>query len=965
MRVDILATLGAALEDRYEVERELGHGGMAHVFAARDRRVPRRVAIKVLRPELAQSIGPDRFLREIEIEARLQHPHILPLFDSGVAGGLAYYVMQFVEGETLRQRLEREVQLPIGEAVRIASQVADALDYAHGRGVIHRDIKPENILLAGDHAYVADFGIARAASAAGGEWHSPRGTTVWRTETGIVIGTIGYMSPEQATATPQLDGRSDQYGLASVVYEMLAGNGETPFSGASLQVVVAKLITLPPPSVRIVREKVPGLMDAALQRALSRTPADRFRTCGEFVAALQREPTWGQRLADLAGTRGAKVALVAVAVIGGTYAVGRMALGWGSGAPLDPNRVVVFPLAATAPELNAAGVGWNVALAVTAALEHARPLKAIDGWSRLDPTLREDPRRVSSGVALRISRDRGAAYYLTGVIGGAADSLAVALVLHDVAGDSVVAQETATGPGGTAGPELLALAALTRLLPRWLGVGAHANLSAFTGRRPAAIVLAIQGERAYSQARFRPALDFYRRAVEEDSLLAFAAVKGAEAASWENLYTEARGLVAVASARDSLLPPKYRHFVHGWRAYLEGATDSAIAGLEAALAVDPDWSEAAMALGEVYYHLLPSAGALDSLAEAAFERAFRADSLFAPPRFHLSEIAIRRHDLRRADRLIGGLAAARPDSTWLLHLTTMRDCVRAGGDAYSWSEVASADVATVLLAARALAVGAADLTCAESGFREVLRAPGATAGNLWGALMGLQSVLLATGRYDEAGRLLDSALAAGSRGVFALYVFDALAGAPFEQRAADAEAIARTATGPLYSTAQPATRWLLGLWSIRQGRPEVAEGIVRELNGSGDPALERVAGLLDGHLAAARGDTAAALARLASPVSTEPAGTLTWDVTGPLACERDVLARLLLARGDYARAELVAATFDHQEPVFFLPYLPSSLMVRFHAARALGRTTAASDYRRRLERLGWTDSVAAIVASRN
>jgi serine/threonine-protein kinase len=953
--VPVLATLSAALADRYEVERELGQGGMAEVYVARDLRVGRRVAIKVLRPEVAQAVGADRFLREVEIAARLQHPHILPLFDSAVADGLLYYVMPFVEGETLRERLRREVQLPITDALHIARQVADALDYAHSHGVVHRDIKPENLLLAGDRTFVADFGIARLAEAAGQEWRSATGTTMWKTETGIVVGTLGYMSPEQATATAQLDGRSDQYALASVVYEMLAG--ETPFHGASLQVIVSKLLTLSPPSVRIVRDKVPGMMDAALQQALSRTPADRFRTCGEFIAALSRESTWWHRLRDRAGTRLGKVALAGVVTVAAGLGLWRLIPGPDHGPAADPNRVVVFPLSAAEPELNQAGVGWTLALAVTAALEHAQPLKAIDGWSRLGADVREDPRRLTADAALRVSRDRGAAYYLTGAIGATRDSLAVSLVLHDVTGDSVVAQETAVGPRADGG-ELLALGALTRLLPKWVTTGARFDLSAFTGRRPSAIALAAQGDRQYRLARFRSALEFYRRAVAEDSSSAFAAVKGAQAASWENLYAEARELVGVAAARDSLLPPKYRHFTRAWVQYLAGAGDSALAGLDSALAADPEWSEAAMALGEVHYHLLPSRVGVDSVARRSFERALQADSLFVPALFHLSEIAIRAGDIRRADRLIARLKATGPDSSWVLQLDAMRECAGARDGEYQWDRIVSRDVGSALLAAKALAGGAAEPACAVSGFEEVLRSPDATAGNRWGALLGLQSLLLALGRYDEAERLLDSAQAAGSRGVFPVYVFDELAGAPFGEQAANAEALAQRGAGQYYGAAQLPTRWLLGLWNIRRGRTEIADGVIRELEAvEGDPDSRRVAGLLATHLAVARGDSAGAVPRLSGLIAETQSGGLAWDLTYPLAPERMLLARLLLARGDYAEAERVASAFDHQEPIAFLPYLPASLMVRLRAARALGRG-ATETYRNRLRQLGWSDSAA-------
>src|SRR5881398_3244428 len=217
---DQLARLQAALADRYTIERELGRGGMATVYLAQDRKHHRQVGIKVLKPELAAALGPERFLREIETAARLNHPHILPLHDSGEATGLLYYVMPYVEGETLRNRLDRAGQLPVAEAVQIVREVADALSHAHSHDVVHRDIKPENILLEAGHAVVADFGIARAITAAGGEQ---------LTATGLAVGTPAYMSPEQAAGDSVLDGRSDVYALGCVLYEMLAG--EPPFTG--------------------------------------------------------------------------------------------------------------------------------------------------------------------------------------------------------------------------------------------------------------------------------------------------------------------------------------------------------------------------------------------------------------------------------------------------------------------------------------------------------------------------------------------------------------------------------------------------------------------------------------------------------------------------------------------------------------------------------------------------------------
>jgi serine/threonine-protein kinase len=273
--------LSEALADRYTIDRELGAGGMATVYLAHDVKHNRKVAVKVLRPELSAILGGERFLKEIEVTANLQHPNlqhpnILPLYDSGEADSFLYYVMPYVEGESLRDRLNREKQLAVDDAVEIARAVAGALDFAHQRGVIHRDIKPENILLQAGQALVADFGIALALSAAGG------GTRL--TETGLSIGTPHYMSPEQASADRELDGRTDLYSLGAMLYEMLVG--QPPFVAPSAQAIVAKILTETPTSVSKDRASVPAHVDAAIGMSLAKLPADRFTSAAAFSAAL-------------------------------------------------------------------------------------------------------------------------------------------------------------------------------------------------------------------------------------------------------------------------------------------------------------------------------------------------------------------------------------------------------------------------------------------------------------------------------------------------------------------------------------------------------------------------------------------------------------------------------------------------------------------------------------------------------
>jgi serine/threonine protein kinase/Tfp pilus assembly protein PilF len=267
--------LRQALDGVYTVDRELGRGGMATVYLAQDTKHDRTVALKVLHPELASSLGPDRFLREIKVAARLNHPHILPLFDSGETDGFLFYVMPYVEGESLRERLDRQKQLPVEEAVHHANAIASALDYAHRQGIIHRDIKPENVMLYEGEAMVMDFGIAKALSAATGDT---------LTQTGMMIGTPAYVSPEQAAGATDLDGRSDQYSLACMLYEMLSG--ERPFTGPTPQSVMTKRFTEPPKSVRAIRPNIPENLERAISKAMSVETEARFRSAAMFGQAL-------------------------------------------------------------------------------------------------------------------------------------------------------------------------------------------------------------------------------------------------------------------------------------------------------------------------------------------------------------------------------------------------------------------------------------------------------------------------------------------------------------------------------------------------------------------------------------------------------------------------------------------------------------------------------------------------------
>ena len=362
----------AGLADRYRIEREVGAGGMAVVYLARDLQRDRDVALKVLRSEVGALSGAERFDREIRLAARLVHPNILPVLDSGTTDGRLWYTMPFVAGESLRERLKREKQLPLDEAVRLTTEIADALGHAHAQGILHRDIKPENILLAAGHALVADFGIARAL-----------GDLDERiTSTGVALGTPGYMSPEQSSGEHDLDARSDLYGLGSVSYEMLAG--EPPFTGPSVQAVIARRLSLPAPSIRIIRPGIPVSVDAALRRALAPVPADRFATTADFARALTAAASDAGIAAHRPGARSrwsmiaGAVALVVAAIVAMRFVR----------PPSQPTnltsdasaaiRLAVLPFRLIGPDTSDRYLAEGITEEVTSALANLGGLRVID-----------------------------------------------------------------------------------------------------------------------------------------------------------------------------------------------------------------------------------------------------------------------------------------------------------------------------------------------------------------------------------------------------------------------------------------------------------------------------------------------------------------------------------------------------------------------------------------------------------
>ncbi|MEK7403362.1 MAG: serine/threonine-protein kinase [Gemmatimonadota bacterium] len=918
-----------AFADAFDIERELGRGGMGYVFLATDRARGQRVALKVLRPELTTSVTESRFMQEIEIVGRLQHANILSLIASGSLGGFLYYTMPFVEGETLRDRLEREPQLRVPDVLAIAADVAQAIDAANAVGVIHRDVKPANVLLKDGRAVVADFGIARAITEASGEQI---------TDSGVVLGTPEYMSPEQGTGQRTIDGRSDVYALGCVVYHMLAG--EPPFGGRNPQAIIARHCHERPPSLRVVRPALTKALEGAVEKALAKVPADRFTTAGEFVEELTRaaarpdEPEPGSVWRRLAVGAGA----LAVAV------AGWMALG--PKPALASDRIVVFPLRAASPTDAA---GDEVATYIGYALEGTQPLKWLEGWDYLDARARGDLGRLTRRRSAEVARKAGAGHFIDGSIVRGPDSVTVLLRLYSVAGDSMIAQAGASGALASAFLPKLGLQAIATLLPSLLAPGRRVDLSALADRHPTAIANFLQGERESRRMHFAAALDHYRAAVKADSALALAALRGAEAANWLSRFGEDTALSSVALRQEGLLPRRLAALARGLHAYLTGNADSAVASLRLAIALDSSSSAAWTVLGETYLRLIPDVESADSLAIASLERVRRTDPDFAPALLLLEEDALTRRDLPRVLRLREELRLAGADTSHRVERDLMLRCVRDGAAAVDWSREARRAPHSVLAVGKLFSARAAVPSCARAALDALIRVDTAV-DNRWVALLALQSLLVATGRMEEIPPLLASPKVSDIP-TWPLYLMDNAAGAGFDD---EARAAARANSSDL-RRASTARLWLLGSWRAASGDRAGTGAIARIVMARADSTQQRVDRLvargLRARVALLDGDTASALTQLLGLKADGRRNDLAWQPWEALAGERFLLAELLLRHGQLAAAERAASGFDAGEPVIHLLYLRPSLELRIRIAAAAKNARCEGEYRRRLAAL--------------
>jgi serine/threonine-protein kinase len=635
--LDLLERLRGALSDHYTIEREIGQGGMARVFLAEDRKHRRRVAIKVMRPEAAEALGGERFLREIEIAARLTHPHILPLHDSGEIDGLLYYVMPFVEGESLRDLLTRERQLPLDDALRITREAASALAYAHAHGVVHRDIKPENILLSAGHAVISDFGIARAVSAAAADR---------LTRTGIALGTAAYMSPEQASGERDIDGRSDIYSLGCVLYEMIAG--EPPFSSPNVQAMIARRLSGPAPSLAGLRDAMPERLEWAVQKALARVPADRFSTAEQFTAAIS-EPTLSESAASRVAHSAAPEArgsgadpvagrslsrrsrLIVAAAVAATLVVAGYALTRSrlrDSADDARNRFAVLPFSVRgSPQL--AYLGEGIVDLLSRNLDGVDDLKAVDPGTVLS-ALTKNGVTTAGGVEGRdVVRGIGAGTYITGSVVATGPTLRIQASLHENGDESPPRAQVSVEGDTTQVLWLVDRLSAELMVKRRPGpVHRLTQTAAVTTQSLPALRAFLEAERNLRNGKPDTAIAGFQRAIEEDSTFALAHYRLAVAAGWAERHALSTDAVRRALATSQRLGDRDRRLLLAYAAFRRGAPNEAEQQYRAILEDYPDDLEAEFQLADVMHQYNPLRGRPRIEARELFDRVLAFDPGF-------------------------------------------------------------------------------------------------------------------------------------------------------------------------------------------------------------------------------------------------------------------------------------------------------------------------------------------------
>ncbi|HVX89654.1 MAG TPA: protein kinase [Gemmatimonadales bacterium] len=635
---ELFDALAAHLTGRYTLERQIGEGGMATVFLAQDVKHHRPVAIKVLKPDLAATIGTERFLREIELAAGLQHPHIVPVYDSGAAGSHLYYVMPFIEGESLRDRLERDGRIPLAEALRLTGEAASALSYAHQHGIVHRDIKPENILLSGGHAVVTDFGIARAATRPAADARL--------TGIGIAIGTPAYMSPEQATGSEDVDGRADEYALACVFYEMMTG--KQPFTGPNVQAVITRHITGPRPKMSGSGEQVaPGPVaakfDVVLAKALAADPAERYDSVTGFSSALLAAAESG-RTGVPRWVLGAAAALIVVAAGAGWFLAPRRSVVKGA------ERIAVMPFSVTGGD-PLLGEGMVDLLSTN--------LGSVGGVQTADPRSILVQVKKHGGAAaldlegaLAVGRAVDAGAVLLGSVVTAGDQVRLSATLYGADGASL-AQAQTSGAADAVLPLVDSLSvALVREIWKSREPVPSLNVAGLTTGSLVALRHYLTAEQFYRRAEWDSSIAAFTRATDADTTFALAYYRLAMALGWRGGFgSDANQAIETANRLSDRLPARERSLVRAYRLF-QHSDPSAADSMRAFLATHPHDADAWNLLGESQYHSREIFPRAPAELYAPFDSVLAIDPSLTPSLIHPMEIALFSHDSARYQRYL-------------------------------------------------------------------------------------------------------------------------------------------------------------------------------------------------------------------------------------------------------------------------------------------------------------------------
>ncbi len=864
---DSVEQLRTALAGRYSIERELGRGGMATVYLACDLRHDRSVALKVLRPELAASLGPERFLREIRVTSQLQHPHILPVLDSGGTAALLWYTMPYVAGETLRARIVREKQLPIEDALEICRQVVGALGHAHSSGVVHRDIKPENVLLHQGQALVADFGIARALATSDGEK---------LTETGLSIGTPTYMSPEQAAQSHDVDSRSDLYSLGCVLYEMLAG--QPPFMAPTAQGLLARHAVDPVPSLRTVRATVPPAVERAITKALAKVPADRFRTAGEFAAALSA-PTIPEAISARVARRrtwllsGAAVLSLAVGAAAALLARLHPA---GSRVIPSASVIAVLPFSPSVADTGLERLGRDLVLTLSPTLDGVGEIRTVDAHSVLAQS--SSPAATSSLERERaIGRSFGAGSVLHGSVLRVGSNVRVDVGLIPTDSAAPIARASVTAPSDSI--ELITNAITRALLPQiWRrGVAPSPSLDgALRTRSIPALRAFLEGERALIENRWDDATEAYGRAIEADSAFWLAYARYAYVLQWRFRPVDSTLTNALMSHR-SALPERDRLLLE------TSLADDASGVLSRARQITERFPSnwfARMQYADHLFHWAPLLGHSRAEGRASLEETLRLNPRFVPGWEHLMMDVLWDRDTLASARVLEALTRLgsraafqeehgtdrllqfrlvdrllRGDSAFARRLadSVTRDIAKSQRTYWESPGIYGLFGAEIALERRVLRLGVPPDQAVVA--RRLIAYSWAARGAWDSALIAMDQSVKSSGEVDSAGPLR----------VYRLAMLGAWLGALRPDEAADYRAPALKAAGELGAEERAEAAWLDGMLAVlRRDRRALATAreVARSSEDSNAAVLDHSLAAFDLYLAGATRQAAEAMAAL-------------------------------------------------------------------------------------------------------